>query len=146
VANSWSGCDFKPGKRTDLISGYASNNSAIDWAFATIRSTRISIKGLLGVSIWTALVGLLNAFAQTAGALPFTNSKVTPHFGKNSVITTWHEENIADIPEPVATQKSAPSIAAKRASNMATVGLWKRLYKKWSVSSAKESKTSSVVE
>lgn len=78
MANSWSGCDFKPGKRTDLISGYASNNSAIDWAFATIRSTRISIKGLLGVSIWTALVGLLNAFAQQLEHYPLLIRKLRP--------------------------------------------------------------------
>ena len=61
----------------------------------TILMSTISSKGLLGVSIKTALVGLLNAFAQSFGSLPLTNSKVTPHFGKNSVITTWQEENIA---------------------------------------------------
>ncbi len=55
----------------------------------------ISSNGLLGVSIKTALVGLLKAFAQTAGSFPFTNSKLTPHLGRNSVITTWQEENIA---------------------------------------------------
>ena len=53
------------------------------------------------------------------------------------------EANMADIPDPVATQNSAPSIAASRCSNMATVGLWKRLYKKCSVSSANESNASS---
>ena len=51
--------------------------------------------------------------------------------------TTWspcstrqaRDANIADIPEPVATHISAPSIAAKRFSNIAIVGLWKRLYR-----------------
>ena len=33
------------------------------------------------------------------------------------------DANIADIPEPVAMQCSAPSIAARRFSNIATVGL-----------------------
>ena len=95
----------------------------------------------------TALVGLLKAFAHTAGSFPFTSSKVTPHLGNISVMTTWQEENIAadattwspcstmqardaniaDIPEPVATQYSAPSIAARRCSNIAIVGLWNRL-------------------
>ena len=97
----------------------------------------------------TTFVGLLNAAAQTAESFPFTSSTVTPHFGKISVNTTWQELNIAadattrspaltrhatdanmaDIPEPVATQYSAPSIAANRFSNICTVGLWKRLYK-----------------
>ena len=36
-------------------------------------------------------------------------------------------ENIADMPDPVATQYSAPSIAARRCSNMETVGFAKRL-------------------
>ena len=109
----------------------------------------MSKSGLLGVSIKTTFVGLLSAFAHAAGSFPFTNSKVTPHLGRNSVITTWQELNIeadattwspaltmqamdanmADIPEPVATQNSAPSIAAKRFSNIATVGLWNRLYR-----------------
>ena len=66
------------------------------WAKSlTIWISTISIKGLLGVSINTALVGLLNAFAHAAGSFPFTNSNVTPHFGKNSVITTWQDENMA---------------------------------------------------
>ena len=39
------------------------------------------------------------------------------------------EANIADIPDPVAMQYSAPSIAAKRFSNISTVGLWNRLYR-----------------
>ena len=103
----------------------------------------MSIIGLLGVSINTAFVGLLNAAAHAAASLPFTSSVVIPHFGKISVSTTWHElnieadattrspaltkqaidANIADIPDPVATQYSAPSIAARRCSNIATVGL-----------------------
>ena len=45
--------------------------------------------------------------------------------------TTWspasrmhaNDANIAAIPDAVATQCSAPSIAAKRFSNIATVGL-----------------------
>ena len=37
------------------------------------------------------------------------------------------EANIADMPEPVATQSSAPSSSANRFSNIATVGLPKRL-------------------
>ena len=109
----------------------------------TIFMSTISNNGLLGVSMKTALVGLLSALAQSAGSFPFTNSYVTPHFGKNSVMTTWQEENIAadattwspcstkqardaniaDIPEPVATHISAPSIAASRFSNIAIVGL-----------------------
>ena len=61
----------------------------------TIAISTISSNGLLGVSIKTALVGLSSALAQAAGSFPFTNSNVTPHLGKNSVITTWQEENIA---------------------------------------------------
>ena len=95
----------------------------------------------------TTLVGLLSASAQTFSSVPFTSSTSTPQAGKNSVRTTWHELNIAAvattrspaltmqatdanmaaIPEPVATQSSAPSSSAKRFSNMATVGLPKRL-------------------
>ena len=102
--------------------------------------------GLLGVSMKTALVGELNAFAHALGSLPFTSSTVTPHLGKISVSTTWHElnieadattrspdltrqamdANIADIPEPVATQNSAPSRAASRCSNIETVGFANR--------------------
>ena len=54
----------------------------------TILISTISNNGLLGVSMKTAFVGLLSAFAQSAGLFPFTNSKVTPHLGRNSVITT----------------------------------------------------------
>ncbi len=36
------------------------------------------------------------------------------------------QDKIADMPEAVATQNSAPSRAAKRSSNMLTVGLVKR--------------------
>ena len=102
--------------------------------------------GLLGVSRNTAFVGVLKAFAHALGSLPFTSSTVTPHLGKISVSTTWHElnieadattrspdltrhamdANIADIPEPVATQNSAPSRAASRCSNIETVGLANR--------------------
>ena len=79
--------------------------------------------------------------------MPFTSSTSTPQAGKNSVSTTWQELNIAaeattrspaltmqateanmaDMPEPVATQSSAPSSSANRFSNIATVGLPKRL-------------------
>ena len=37
------------------------------------------------------------------------------------------EANIADMPDPVAKQSSAPSIAARRFSNIAIVGFAKRL-------------------
>ena len=37
------------------------------------------------------------------------------------------DANIADMPEAVATQYSAPSIAASRCSNIETVGFAKRL-------------------
>ena len=47
------------------------------------------------------------------------------------------EENIADMPVPVAKQASAPSSAARRSSNIATVGFEKRLYRWCSVSSLK---------
>ena len=36
------------------------------------------------------------------------------------------DENIADIPLPVATQSGAPSMAAKRFSNIEIVGFAKR--------------------
>ena len=53
------------------------------------------MRGLLGVSIKTALVGRESAFSQAALSFAFTSSKVTPHFGRISVITTWQELNIA---------------------------------------------------
>ncbi|CAB5009831.1 unannotated protein [freshwater metagenome] len=40
------------------------------------------------------------------------------------------DANIADIPEPVPTQNSAPSIAARRSSNIEIVGFAKRPYTK----------------
>ncbi|CAB4854924.1 unannotated protein [freshwater metagenome] len=54
----------------------------------TIAISTISINGLLGVSMNTTFVGLLNAVAQAEGSFPLTSSKVTPHFGSSSVITT----------------------------------------------------------
>ena len=83
-----------------------------------------SSSGLLGVSMKTALVCFERAFSQPDLSFAFTNSYVTPHLGRISVITTWQElnmaadatmwsplsskqareANMADIPEPVATQ------------------------------------------
>ena len=43
----------------------------------------------------TAFVGFVRAFAHAALSFAFTNSYVTPHLGNISVMTTWHELNIA---------------------------------------------------
>ena len=97
----------------------------------------------------TTLVGFESAASHFARSLPRTNSVVTPHFGKNSVSTTWQDENIdalattrspfetkqateanmAAIPLLVATHRSAPSKVAKRDSNIPLVGLAKRPYR-----------------
>ena len=115
----------------------------------TIAISTICNMGFDGVSIKTAFVSTLSACAHSSGSLPVTNSTLTPHLGKNSANTTQHELNIdaaattrspadtkhateanmADIPLPVPTQYSAPSIAASRFSNIDTVGLANRPYK-----------------
>ena len=102
--------------------------------------------GFDGVSRKTTLVSTWSALAQRRGSFPVTNSTVTPHLGKISFSTTQQElnieaaattrspeetreaidANIADIPLPVPTHICAPSIAAKRFSNIATVGFAKR--------------------
>ena len=117
------------------------------FAMAAIAAmSEISVSGLDGVSRKNSLVFGRAAACHCAGSVAETKVVSTPNF-LNTLLnmftvepkmlcdaTTWSPacnnpmqvERIAAMPLAVATHCSAPSSAARRCSNMVTVGLVKR--------------------
>ena len=102
-----------------------------------------SVKGLVGVSANNSLVLGRTAAAQAATSVCGTKLDSTPNLARSEPInlmvepnmdceqTTWspalsnpmHIMRMADMPEAVEMQASVPSMAARRFSKLATVGL-----------------------
>ena len=102
-----------------------------------------SVSGLVGVSANSSLVLGLTAAAQAAKSVCATKVDSTPNLAKSEPMslmvepnmdcehTTWspdlskpmHIIKMADMPEAVEMQASVPSMAARRFSKLATVGL-----------------------
>src|SRR6185437_4721838 len=127
-----------------------STASHASFFFATAASAAmfdISVSGLEGVSIKSSFVLGFTADSQACISVAETNvvsilkllrilNRFTVAPNRLREATMWSpaesrpitQERIADIPEEVATQASAPSSAASRSSKAVTVGLVKREY------------------
>ncbi len=136
------------------------------WAMsATAAMSATSVSGFEGVSRKNSLVFGLTAARQAARSVPSTKVVSTPNLAKmleNSVmvepkmareLTRWSPACIDDItidmialiPDAVAMHASAPSSAARRLWNIATVGLVKREYVKPDSELAKRSAASAAL-
>ncbi|MDT4864496.1 hypothetical protein FQZ97_992590 [compost metagenome] len=110
---------------------------------ANARMSQTSVSGLVGVSANSSFVVGLIAACHAATSVWETKVDSTPNFARSVPISlmvepnmecehnTWspalsrpmHIMRMADMPEAVEMQASAPSSAASRCSKLATVGL-----------------------
>ena len=113
---------------------------------ASAAMSAISVSGFDGVSTNSSRVDGRTARRHASVSAPSTNVVSTPNLGRTVVksctvapkmlddetmwsppfISPMTHDRIAAMPEAVATQASAPSSAASRSWNAATVGLLKR--------------------